>query len=266
MDLISIPGNVRVTSSPSWRVQLGALIAVVAMSALAVLVPTGERLVCDADGDCRLRQETLLRSRSLHVGSADRIVAVDHHTRTTRSYEHGKRRRHTNWTLVLREPDERIAVERATAVSVDAWLGNRAVSDGGPPSSKPLPFVTSWHVPGITLGLIVLACVGFALAVLRSVVRYEIALRGTELTRRVTRLFVWTKESVISAPFSLSVRRFELLTSRRWRDHWRPWGVWCETTPGAGYWIAAGLTELEAHTVVETLSSTPPPSLYPSLG
>ncbi len=266
MDLISIPGNVRVTSSPSFRVQLGAIVAVVAMILLGLFVPTGERLVCDERGDCRLRQETLFRSHTRHLGSADRIVGVDHHTYTTRRYEHGQRRRHTNWTLILREPEETISVERATAVSVDDWLGNRATHEGGPPSPKALPFVTSWHVAGVTIGLIVLVCVAFAVVMLRSLVRYEIALRGTEMTRRVTRVFVWTKESVISAPFSLSVRHFELLPSRRWRHNQRVWGVWCETTPGAGYWIAAGLTELEAATVVETLSSSPPTSLYPSLG
>lgn len=265
MDLISIPGNVRVTSSPSFRVQLGAIVAVVAMILLGLFLPTGERLVCDERGDCRLRQETLFRSHTRHLGSADRIVGVDHHTTTRWNTRHGQRR-HTNWTLVLREPEETISVERATAVSVDAWLGGRITNDGGPPPAKTLPFRASWHVGGITIGLIVLVCVAFALVMLRSLVRYEIALRGTEMTRRVTRLFVWTKESVISAPFSLSVRHFELLPSRRWRHNQRVWGVWCETTPGAGYWIAAGLTELEAQTVVETLSSSPPTSLYPSLG
>ena len=52
---------------------------------------------------------------------------------------------------------------------------------------------------------------------------------------------------------------FELLTlRRRWMTRW--WGVWCETTPGAGYWVAAGLTEVEAETIVDMFMSSLPES------
>ena len=257
MELISVSGNASVTSSPSWRAQFKAIAIVAVMVVLGLKIPTGERLVCDENGACSRREERLFGSTTTHLGSADRIVAAERHSNRSRS----SGRSNTSWRLVLTAPDDTIPIHDVIASSVDAWLGGRIYQDGRPQPAKTLPFRASWRAGGVMIGLCLLLAVFVAVVSLRSVVRYELALRGGRLSRRVTRLFVWTRETVIPQPFALHARRpFELFTPRRWRST-RRWGVWCETTPGAGYWVAAGLTEVEAETIVVAMS--PPPKYAP---
>jgi hypothetical protein len=266
MELVSVPGNVRVTSSPSFRAQAGAIFTVAVIVVFALFLPTSERLVCDDTGACSLHTRRLFGSKTTQLGSADRIVAVEQHTHRNRS----SGRRHTSPQLVLTAPDERISVDGDIASSVDAWLEGRIYQEGRPQPAKTLPFRASWHAGGVMIGACLLLAIFAAVVALRSVVRYELALRGTTLSRRVTRVFVWTRETVIPLPFALHARhRFEIMSFLRPRrsESTRSWGVWCETTPGAGHWVAAGLTEVEAETIVDTFMSPPKDSaLYPAGG
>lgn len=253
MEIISVSGNVHVTSSTSWRAQFGAIAVVAVMIVLGLRHPTGESLICDENGACSLREKHLFGSTTTQLGSADRIVGVERHS--NRSASSG--RRHTSWRLVLTAPDATIRIDKVIASSVDGWLDGRIYQAGSRQPAKTLPFRASWHAGGVMIGLYLLLAVFVAVVSLSLVVRYELALRGGKLSRRVTRLFVWTRETVIPRPFALHARcRFEFFTlRRRWSTRW--WGVWCETTPGAGYWVAAGLTEVEAETIVDMIMSTP---------
>ena len=256
MEIISVSGNVHVTSSTSWRAQFGAIAVVAVMIVLGLRHPTGESLICDENGACSLREKHLFGSTTTQLGSADRIVGVERHSNRYRS----SGRRHTSWRLVLTAPDATIRIDKVIASSVDGWLDGRIYQAGSRQPAKTLPFRASWHAGGVMIGLYLLLAVFVAVVSLSLVVRYELALRGGKLSRRVTRLFVWTTETVIPRPFALHARcRFELLTlRRRWMTRW--WGVWCETTPGAGYWVAAGLTEVEAETIVDMFMSSLPES------
>jgi hypothetical protein len=253
MELISVAGNVHVTSSPSWRTQFGAIATVAVVVVLGLLHPTGERLVCDENGACSLQEKRLFGSTTTQLGSADRIVGVERHSHRHRS----SGRRTTNSRLVLTAPDATIPIDKVIASSVDGWLDGRIYQGGSRQPAKTLPFRASWHAGGVMIGLCLLLAVFVSVFSLSAVVRYELALSGGRLSRRVTRLFVWTRETVIPRPFALHARcRFELFTlRRRWSTRW--WGVWCETAPGAGYWVAAGLTEVEAETVVDMFMSQP---------
>jgi hypothetical protein len=251
MELISTPGSVTVTSAPSWRVQASAVAAVVGMVVLGCIAQTGERLVCDERGECTLREERLVGSKTKHLGSAERIVSVEGHRRSVEGHRRsGRRNRHPTWSLVLSAPEERVVVDKAIATMVDGWLDGRLYQEGQKKPAKALPFRASWRAGGLTIGLCLLLGVIVAIFLLRSVVRYELSVRGGQVKRRVTRLFVWTRDTALAQPLQFRPRHFEILPWRRKRS----WGVWCETTPGAGHWVAVGLTEGEAEAVVDAVA------------
>jgi hypothetical protein len=254
MELTHTHEKVRVTSAPSWPVQAGAFAIVVAMVIVGGLITTEEHLACDERGDCTFQRKWLLGSSMTHLGSANRIVAAE--VGPPAVFDEAD----PSWKLYLTAPDEILVIDAALGSSVDAWFEGRIYKDGSPQPAKALPFRASWRASRATIGLLMLFGVGIVVAVLRFVVRYEVVRRDGALLLRVTRLFVWTSQTTILPSFRLEARTFEPLISRQWP--W-PWGVWCETASGVGYWIAAGLTDDEADEVVAALSLLPPSSAYP---
>jgi hypothetical protein len=254
MEFTHTAEHIRIRSAPSWPVQAGAFAVVVAMVVGGGLITTEQHFVCDARGDCTFRREWLFGSSMKHLGSAERIVTATVDPNVDPD-DHDP-----IWKIFLTAPDEIIVVDKALATSVDGWLDGRISKEGALQPAKALPFRASWRASRATIGLLMLFGSGIAVALLRFVVRYDVVRRDGALLLRVTRLFVWTSQTTILPSFRLEARTFEPLISRQWP--W-PWGVWCETASGVGYWIAAGLTDDEADEVVAALSLLPPSSAYP---
>jgi hypothetical protein len=130
---------------------------------------------------------------------------------------------------------------------------------------RSLPTDHGWQTSKATFFFFGLILIFISAVLLRFIVRFELVatFNGTPTFQiTVRRLWFWTSSHTITGHLGVHARVWYTtpLGFLYWRSGWSRrhiplWGVWCETGEGAGRWLAGGLTELEAETVVEALSA-----------
>ncbi len=247
LDVTTTSSATTITSKVPVGRQFGAVGLCAVLVAVAFMQPVEQRFVCRDDDRCELTTRRLVGREVIHIGSASRVssVKVPRKTRTT-----SRSRRHRT-LLELTAPAESIAVERRIGTEIRTWLTQGTVVDG----VRLPPRATPFHAEDSTSGVIfvvLFVCAAGALAFgARQFVQVELEKRGMQVRVRTRRLWR-TKESV----FSLASAR---ITARAWDLEQLPaglWGVWAETRPGAGLWVAVAISEGEAEHVVELLQES----------
>jgi hypothetical protein len=254
---ISLPGTIRVDSSPSGARQFVALATVVVVWGVLGSMPTAGSFRCDDAGPCEIREESAFGRSVTSLGDASRIAGVDAHVHRHRS--DGRTRRRTTWELVLKDPERRIVVHGNLGPRIASWWEGGAQIAGQRQPPRVLPVHKTWHTPWLTQALVGLVAVFLTVLQLRVLVRYELVARvagAATLELTVIRFFFWRTTRTITQPHRIVARCWSGGSWRAWRRRRALWGVWCETAVGAGYWVAGGLSELEAETVVEALTPT----------
>jgi hypothetical protein len=160
-----------------------------------------------------------------------------------------------------------MTIDERLGPQVEAWLDGSITVAGVHQAPRVLPADYGWHTSKRTMFFIGLALIFISAVLLRFIVRFELTATFTAtptLKLTVRRLWFWTSTHTITGHLGVHARMWYTtpLGFLYWRSGWSRrhgplWGVWCETAPGAGRWLAGGLTELEAETVVEAISGRP---------
>lgn len=261
---ITLPDSIRVDSAPPLIRQILAIGIVCGLWGLAGLSDIGESFSCDEAGRCALRRSSIVGSSVIKIGDSDRIVDVESTVHRRRSSS-SSRRRHSHWEIVLQDPAQRLSIDKRLGHQVDGWLKGTIMFAGQKIPPRALPAHYAWRTSTATILAFGFILVFISVVLLRFIVRYELTatFQGVPtLQLTVRRFWFWKTSRTMTGQLGVRARLWYFNPVNFF--FWRPgrsrrdaplWGVWCETVPGSGHWLAAGLTEIEAETVADALSA-----------